>query len=379
MRAYRLALSVTTAAVLLALGACTPDRGTALSRLPQVGGSLVALDSNGVLVSLAAGNLRPQWKLDLGARDRDARFGRYPRHVLAVDARRQVYVAAPPWLFVVDGGTGQVRAAVALPRDVDWAAPAVVDDGVYLAGADRTGAPMVALVAAAAHQVTDTATVRPAAGRDWAVYGTAVFAGGSRLAISYHGEKTTGIDVMDLGQLEPLGCPGVPAGAECTTQVHGDLATYSGGLVAATGLASLLLLDSTGREVRRLPTGLLNNHLMEIAVDAAHQAVYALGPCGYAGGLARIALPGGPSRLLVRPGRAAVALGDDLPRNGLRNLADSSTGPGTVCGDRVLVAPGGGVLAVVDVRGVVTVDAGTGALLARRPMGGPVIDAAMVS
>ncbi|MEN3307430.1 MAG: hypothetical protein V7603_3632 [Micromonosporaceae bacterium] len=362
MRAIRHALSVATATVLLVLGGCTTGGGS-VSQVgaapPQlaVTGSLVVLDGTGALTAFAARDLRPQWRLDLAARDPSARLGPYPRHVLAVDARRQVYVAAPPWLFIVDGVTGQMRAAVRLPADVDWLAPAVVDDGVYLAGPDRTGAPMVALVDAAAHQVTDTATIRPAGGRFWPVYATAVFAGGSRLAVSYHGDSTTGLDIVDLGQLEPLGCPGLPPGAECSTAVHGGVAGYPGGLLAATGFADLARLDDSGRVTGQLTTGLAGNHLREIAVDAGRRVAYAIGPCAYAGGLARVALGAGRTRLLA-------ALG--------------STGPGAICGDRVLVAPGGVALAVVDSRRAAILDAGTGAVRVARSVAAAAVDAVLV-
>jgi hypothetical protein len=361
MRAFRHALSMATATVLLVLGGCTTGgasarRAGAAPYPIAVTGSLVVLDGTGVLTALAARDLRPQWRLDLAARDPAARLGPYPRHALAVDARGQVYVAAPPWLFVVDGGTGQVRAAVRLPHDVDWLAPAVVDDGVYLAGADRTGAAMVALVDAGTHQVTDTATIRPAGGRYWPVYATAVFAGGSRLAVSYQGDSTTGLDVVDLGQLEPVACPGRPPGAQCSTNVHGGVAGYPGGLLAATGLADLARLDDGGRFTGYLATGLAGTHLREIAVDPAHQIAYAIGPCAYTGGLARIGLGAGRARLL-----AALA----------------STGPGAVCGDRVLIAAGGAALAVMNARRVATLDAGTGVVIAARGMAAALVDAVL--
>jgi hypothetical protein len=363
MRAFRLALSMATATTLLVLGGCTAGGGGAgqagaAPRPLAVTGILVTLDESGVLTASAARDLRPQWRLDLAARAPSARFGPYPRHVLAVDARRRVYVAAPPWLFVVDGGTGQVRAAVRLPADVDWLAPAVVDDGVYLAGADRGGAPMVALVDARSHQVTDTATIRPAADRYWPVYATAVFAGGSRLAVSYNGDSTTGIDLVDLGELESLACQNRPPGAECTSEVHGGVAASPGGLIGATGFADLVRMDEDGRVTGHLATGLTGNHLREIAVDPAHQIAYALGPCAYAGGLARIPLGAGQARL-----QAALA----------------SSGTGAVCGDRVLVAPGGAALVVADTRRVATLDAGTGAVLVARGLPARLVDAALAA
>jgi hypothetical protein len=205
--------------------------------------------------------------------------------------------------------------------------------------------------------VTDTATVRPAAGRYWPVYATTVFADGSRLAVSYSGDSTTGADLVDLGQLEPLACQSRPPGAECTSEVHGAVVGFAGGLLAATGFADLVRLDDAGRVVGHLATGLAGNHLREIAVDPVHRVAYAIGPCAYAGGLARVPLAGGAARL-----QAALA----------------SSGTGAVCGNRVLVAAGGTTLAVVDARRLATLDAGTGAVLVARGTTTPIVDAILV-
>ena len=50
----------------------------------------------------------------------------------------------------------------------------------------------------------------------------------------------------------------------------------------------------------------------------------------------------------------------------------------SICGDRVLVAPGGSVLAVVNTRQVQTIGAGTGAALASRAAAVPLTDAVMI-
>lgn len=393
MRSYRTVLCVALALMLVVTG-CTrgPRAGFPL---PAVSGSVVLLDSSGVLVALAARDLSPQWRVDLGARARAAEFSSSARHVLAVDEQGRVYVAAPPWLFVVDGGTGLVRAAVALPPDVDWGAPAAVANGVYLAGTDGSGAPRVALVNIASHEVTGSAAVRPggpradprsasagaAPARSWPVYATTAFAGGARLAVSYHGTDASGIDVVDLGELETVRCAASLPGGECNTQVRGDVAGYADGMVATTGLSDLLLLDGQGQVTRVLETGLggtgssgAAEHVTEIAVDQTEHVVYALGSCGYAGGLASVTLPGGKSRLLRVPARdgsapAAPVLGAPVLRAGPA---------GSICGDRVLVSSGGAVLAVVSTRQVQTLDAGTGTSLASRAAVVPLTDAVMV-
>jgi hypothetical protein len=345
------------AAILLVLAGCTSAPSAAAPRLPTVDGSLIVLDSDGVLTSLRAADLRPQWRIDLGGRERYSGLPRYPRHVLAVDARRQLYVTAPPWLFVLDGGTGRLRAAVSLPPDVEWLAPAVDGDGVYLAGADRNGTPMVALVDMAAHQVTDTATLRPAAGRYWAVYATAIFAGGSRLAVTYQSQTATGMDMVDLGELQPVRCQaGTRDGSGCAAQVDGGVVGYRDAAVAATGATNLVRLDGSGRVSSYLSTGLAGAHLRELAVDAGRQELFAVGACGYAGGLATVGLRAGAARLLAAPSRP---------------------GSGQVCGDRVLVAPGGAELAVVGARHAAMLDSDTGAVLVSRTVSAPLVDAVL--
>lgn len=401
MRSCRTVLCVALALMLVASG-CTRSRGAGGGfPLPAVDGSVVVLDSAGVLAALAARDLHPQWRVDLGARARGARFGSTARHVLAVDEHGRVYVAAPPWLFVVDGGTGLVRAAVELPSGVDWGAPTVVANGVYLAGPDRFGAPRVAVLNIASHQITGTAMVRPGGGRPgrgsaapdaatarvWPVYATAAFANGARLAVSYHGTDTGGIDVVDLGELETVHCASSLPGAECSTQVHGDVVGYGSGMVATTGLAGLLLLDSRGQVTRVLDTGLggtgssgAAQRVTEIAVDETGRMVYALGSCGYAGGLASITLPGGRSRLLRAPvASGSVSGGPVEPALGAPMFRAGPAGASTsICGDRVLVAPGGSVLAVVNTRQVQTIGAGTGAALASRAAAVPLTDAVMI-
>jgi hypothetical protein len=398
MRSCRSVLCVALALMLLVTGCTRSRRAGGGFLLPAVAGSVVVLDSSGVLAALAARDLRPQWRVDLGTRARAAAFSGSARHVLTVDEHGRVYVAAPPWLFVVDGGTGLLRAAVALPRDVDWGAPVVVSSGVYLAGADRSGAPMVALVNIASHQVTGTTMVRPGGGRSgsgaaspgaaptrtWPVYATAAFAGGARLAVSYHGADTSGIDVVDLGELETVRCSGSLPGAECSTQVRGDVVGYAGGMVATTGLADLLLLDGHGQVTRVLDTGLGGSgssgaaqRITEIAVDETGHVAYALGSCGYAGGLASVALPGGRARLLRVPATAGSAPAEPVLDAPVRRGRPAGAS-GSICGDRVLVAPGGSVLAVVNTRQVQTLDAGTGTSLASRAAAVPMTDAVMI-
>jgi hypothetical protein len=91
----------------------------------------------------------------------------------------------------------------------------------------------------------------------------------------------------------------------------------------------MLRVDYRGAVVARWNPRLPGNHLMEFDLDPARATAYPVGSCGYTGGLSRIDLRRGSTRVLAPP----AAPGTGGPPAGTR-----------VCGEAV--AAGGCLLAV---------------------------------
>jgi hypothetical protein len=363
VRAYLAAAAV----AMLGLAACAAGPQPAAVPSPGVSDRLVVLDASGRLTAYDAGDLAVRWATTLRT-DHPGSFGDFPEHAIAVGADGVIYVVAPaegarPVLFAVDAGTGRPRFTLALPDGVEARVP-VPDPArgrVYLLASRTAGRAggrqaVVVVVDPGARRVLSTVPVSRADERHWIPYAGALLAGAGRLAISYHGEDTTGVDILDAATLRPAPCAR-PDAAPCTTEVHGHILTYAGGLAAATGSEELLLLTLDGRVTRRLDTKLTRNHLMEFDVDEERHAVYAIGPCGYVGGLARIAVATGTTQL-IRPPSADV---EDQ-----------------VCGDRVSVVEDGSAVAVTGGGKIQIVDVDNGQTLRTGSFAGPAIDAAVV-
>jgi hypothetical protein len=165
--------------------------------------------------------------------------------------------------------------------------------------------PVVAAVDLRARRLLWSRLVPRAEGLDWLVYRALVEPGERSLLVSYHGSTTTGADrfVVTAEGIRACEPPrGGRAGVACIT-LHGNVEPYAGRLVAATGDGrTVLVLDRDGKELRRLDPRLPRNHLMEFALDRRRGLLYAVGSCGYAGGLSETSLAGGRARVLERSG-----------------------------------------------------------------------------
>lgn len=121
-----------------------------------------------------------------------------------------------------------------------------------------------------------------------------------------------------------------------------------------------------GQVVNTFHSGLEGNHVMEFAVDPSHSRIYPIGPCEYAGGLSRIDLSSGTTRLLVPPSQNPV------------------NEPPKVCGSRARMLPGRGTLVLAATSGVphgekaaaaaLFVDAQSGRVEQRVPLPAPAAD-----
>ena len=197
---------------------------------------------------------------------------------------------------------------------------------------DRIGAKVIAVDPGSG----ETISARPVDGwRNDSVYSWGLRDDERRLFISYHGQGT-GIDWFDV---EPARWK--RAGY---VQTHGGFVLLGERLFAATGESQIVEFEASGRELRRLDTGLRGNHLMEFVIDRDRRLVHAVGSCGYAGGFSTIALSQKASARIRTP-----------------------VGDYTVCGERVSVSPDGSWLAVASIqdppRGLTPSASRAGALL----------------
>jgi hypothetical protein len=188
-------------------------------------------------------------------------------------------------------------------------------------------AAVVAVVDPASGTIRSRWTIRPASGRTWLVYRGVVSDDERRLVVSYHGPDTTGADVLTNtgGRLRRCAAA-APPGAGCLADVHGDIILASGRLLATTGdprQVEAWTLD--GRLRARWDSGLSGNHLTELAVNAATRRLYAIGSCGYTGGLSVIDLDRGRARRLAAPTPGGGGAGAPQP---------------PICGERIETGPG---------------------------------------
>ena len=100
------------------------------------------------------------------------------------------------------------------------------------------------------------------------------------------------------------------------------------GWLAATGSGELLVLAAGGEVVRRVDSGFRHEHLMSLAVDAAHGVAYSLATCFHGGeGLRAVSIEPGTSRLVRR-----APCGNDLtlgPGSTLLALESGNASAGT--------------------------------------------------
>lgn len=190
---------------------------------------------------------------------------------------------------------------------------------------------------------------RAANGRSWLIYQGAVAADESAMFISYHGPDTTGIDRFAIGASGLTRCAGASAPDSGCFRTHGSFVIGTKDLFAATGDAVVFALDpSTGARRGEYDVGLVGNHLMEFAIAPTVGRLYAVGSCGYTGGL-------------------AVA---DLASHQTEVLAASRV-VGTPCGERIAVLDDGSLFVVAKTARPVP-DLSPGALLVFSSAGTPV-------
>jgi hypothetical protein len=313
----------------------TPRRATPAGPTRISGVRVFSLLADRRLLALSADTGKVEMSTALGPKSPTPQVGRFL--ALSGDART-LYVLVP-WtrsarqvVTAVDPAGLQIRARFRLPRGVAYRSLVAGSKSgrLYVAGNRPAGkdapAPSDAVVTVldpASRTVLSTWTVRNADGHFWWVLDTAVSEDERRLYVSYHGGCdaesdlcTTGADRLDIRGKRASRCQGQPyPHSGCLGRVHGQVATYQGGVVAATGEGPIIHVDGRGRLARAWKTEIPGNHLMQFALDRMRRLVYAIGSCGYRGGLSRIELATGTARVTGYPS-------------------------GDICGERIVLGPG---------------------------------------
>ncbi len=222
-------------------------------------------------------------KLNLGSRRIVAQrsLGRTPRGVrthgrmLALDGDR-IYALVPTrpqTLVVVDRGL-HVLARTRLAAEVSYRGLVRVSGQTYLYGyrpgqivgpVDKLRESAAILSYVDRDGGVTSWTIRPPERHDWWESWGAASADGRRLVLSYHGGCggglaklcTSGADVLDLTEPTPRPPCVQPTDSNlgCSADVHGSVAAFGEGWIAATGGERLLVLDADGYVIRELGCG----------------------------------------------------------------------------------------------------------------------------
>ncbi len=227
-------------------------------------------------------------------------------------------------LVLLDTATLRIRERFMLPADIEFSAAVVTRAGVAHMLGNRDGAPV--LVTLTDRGLTAPNELRPAVGRDWLVISATLSSDDRRLAVSYHGQRTTGADIVDLGtgQREPCG-PRHPA-IGCLAYVHGAAAFAGDDLVGTSGSTELAVYGRDS-EHRTIDTRLPRNHLMALARDASTGAIVTAVTCTVANAVSIVDVAEGRARvhrsacgdvIAARNGLAVVGAADATLRRRVR-------------------------------------------------------------
>jgi hypothetical protein len=188
--------------------------------------------------------------------------------------------------------------------------------------ANRAGDAIVRVIDPTGARPPETWPARPSDGRNWVIYQGAIASDESALFLSYHGPDTTGIDRLEIQPTGLLRCRATPRAESGCFLTHGPFALTGGGLIASMAEQPVALLDPvTGERRGEYDMKLEGNHMLELTIAAGR--MYAVGSCGYTGGLATADLATGQVRVLAE-----------------------SRGLGVVCGERIVALSDGSVLVV---------------------------------
>jgi hypothetical protein len=226
---------------------------------------------------------------------------RYTGHYLAAspDGKR-LYILAPgepggaDYVAVVNAGTAGLVTSYSL-RDGGGVYHALAvgpsTGRLYLFG-DRSRTAIVTVLDPANGSELANWTARTGGGYDWFPYEGAVSSDEREIFISYHGDDTAGIDRFQISGGELVRCDPVGRPNGGCIQGHGSFVLLGDSLVTGTGEGMMLKEARYGAILSAFDTG-LGGHLMEFAVDRFSNRLYAVGSCGYSGGVSSVDLTAG--------------------------------------------------------------------------------------
>jgi DNA-binding beta-propeller fold protein YncE len=231
---------------------------------------------------------------------------------------------APTRIAVVDTASLKATATLDPGAGLDYRGLAVGPrTGRLFLFANQRGDAVVRVIDPSGVRGPQTWLARAADGRNWLVYQGAISSDESALYLSYHGPDTTGIDRFTIQTTALVRC-GIPSRPESGCfRTHGAFVLHFGELIAAAGDGLVLLDPVTGAQRAQVDFKLEGNHLMEFGIAVGARRAYAVGSCGYSGGLATVDLATEETRVLA-PSRSA----------------------GVICGERIAALDDGSLLVI---------------------------------
>jgi hypothetical protein len=166
--------------------------------------------------------------------------------------------------------------------------------------ANQRGDAVVRVIDPSGVQSPQTWPGRKSDGRTWFIYQGAVSSDETVLYLSYHGPDTTGIDRFEIQPTGLLRCSITTRPESGCFLTHGSFALESGVLIASMGEQPLAALDPlTGARRDEYDLRLEGNHMPEFTIASGIGRIYALGSCGYTGGLSMVDLATRQTQVLV--------------------------------------------------------------------------------
>jgi DNA-binding beta-propeller fold protein YncE len=365
--------------------ACGPRPQTQALTTPAAG-TVIALLGNGQLVAIDASTGTSQWSVTL-APSAFAGSDTYLHsgHYLALSGDGRSVYALPledprggSTLAVIDTSSGQMRVSYALRgTEAVYSSLAVgsVTGRVYVFG-QRSAATVVTILDPSAATVVGSWTARSMA--NWTaigpvpgfffIYQGSVSPDETRLFYSYYGGRMdlSGIDRLDLGPGGLSRCQPPHPGAACLPgwagfQPYADRLLVTSAVDVRNGEIDDVELD--GRVTHRIDLGLGPGFLEDFALDRRGSRLYAVGSCGYVGGLSSVDLVIGQATVVVP--------------------ASSTQARSVICGQRSALLPTGHLVIahveklLVNPNGpgrLVVVDPGNGHVLREIPTASEVLD-----
>jgi hypothetical protein len=241
---------------------------------------------------------------------------------------------------VVDAQTAKLLASHSLHDSGDVFRALAIGPStgrIYLFG-DRSGAAIVTVMDPDSGTTLANWIARTADGYDWFPYEGAVSFDERVLYISYHGVDTTGIDRFLISDGGLQRCPPSNRPNVGCIGGHGGFLLYGNSIVTGDGGGLMFKEDMNGTIRSAFDTGLAGNHLMEFVVDRQTNRLYAVGSCGYSGGVSANDLTAGGTYTLTEFGvikwlvspAPPVILAAPQPRRPVKTVP---------CGQRLALGP----------------------------------------